>query len=58
MCGIHDGEIWICNADWMTGRAFVDNGSRDSAEVGCAAAVGDGEGVRWWSTRRGDLREW
>jgi hypothetical protein len=54
MCGIHDGAVWICDADRVQSRAFVNDGSRDSAEVlGRAAAVGDGKGVRWWRKKIG-----
>ena len=45
MRGVHDGAIGVCNADGLCGGTFVEDVSRDGAEMCSAAAIGNGNGV-------------
>ncbi len=42
---IHDAAVRINNADGTCGRTFVDDGSRNGAEMRGAAAIGDANGI-------------
>ena len=61
MRGVHDGAVWVGNADRSRRRAFVvDDGGGDSAKVSGAAGVGNGSEIRrydGWGTYSSNRRE-
>ena len=53
MRGVHDGAVGVGNADWPGRRTFIDDGGRDSAEMGGATRVGDGRTIGRYNSGRG-----